>query len=62
MCKSTFSVSELENVLKSISGDEFLNKFGKPKPDKNTPIIFSCRSGVRSATAQTIAQQLGYEK
>jgi rhodanese-related sulfurtransferase len=29
-------------------------------PDKDAPIVFLCRSGVRSAAAATLAAQLGY--
>lgn len=55
-------MSELESVLKSTSKEEFAQKYGRQKPDIGSPIIFSCRSGRRSAEAQAISQQLGYKK
>ena len=53
-------LNDLENILKNTDGKEFLSKYGKNKPTSNTPIIFSCRSGVRSAKAANIAINLGF--
>lgn len=55
-------MAKTADVLRNLSEDEFLEKFQKPKPNKNTKIIFSCRSGKRSATVQEEMIKLGYEK
>ncbi|XP_014239272.1 putative thiosulfate sulfurtransferase, mitochondrial isoform X1 [Cimex lectularius] len=40
--------------------DEFLSKYGKKKPDLDTKIIVSCRSGKRSTDAYQCLEKLGY--
>ncbi|KAI4460212.1 thiosulfate sulfurtransferase rdl2 mitochondrial-related [Holotrichia oblita] len=51
----------LENALKNVSSEEFLTTYNRQKPQINTPLIFSCRSGNRSSKAETIALNLGYK-
>ncbi|XP_011695310.1 PREDICTED: heat shock protein 67B2-like isoform X2 [Wasmannia auropunctata] len=46
--------------LVNLSDDEFLNKYGKSKPSKETKIVFSCRSGMRAKRAKESLQGLGY--
>jgi len=53
-------LAEVENALKNLSSEEFFNRYGRQKPSKNFPLVFSCRSGKRSEAASTIAQKLGY--
>nr|XP_023025832.1 heat shock protein 67B2-like [Leptinotarsa decemlineata] len=55
-------LGQLESVLKDVSNEHFYATYGKEKPTQNFPIIFSCRSGKRSASAQAIAQQLGFKR
>uniref|UniRef100_A0A182X3L5 Rhodanese domain-containing protein n=1 Tax=Anopheles quadriannulatus TaxID=34691 RepID=A0A182X3L5_ANOQN len=45
----------------SLSPEEFEKKYGRKKPATNDPIIFSCRSGVRSGQASFEADQLGFK-
>ncbi|KYM97154.1 Heat shock protein 67B2 [Cyphomyrmex costatus] len=45
-----------------LSEDKFEEKYGKPKPTKNTKIIFSCRAGSRSEYVQKQMQELGYKQ
>jgi phage shock protein E len=40
--------------------DRFEATITKVAPDKSKPLLLHCRSGVRSASALKIAQQLGY--
>lgn len=56
------SVGQVENVLKNSSPEEFLSKYGRPKPDINFPLVFSCQSGKRSLIASETAVKLGYKK
>uniref|UniRef100_A0A182NH53 Rhodanese domain-containing protein n=1 Tax=Anopheles dirus TaxID=7168 RepID=A0A182NH53_9DIPT len=46
----------------SLSPDAFETKYGRKKPTTDDPIIFSCRSGVRSGQAALEADQLGFKK
>ncbi|XP_012537828.1 rhodanese domain-containing protein CG4456 [Monomorium pharaonis] len=48
------------NEFSNLSEEEFLEKYGRPKPTKDTKIIFSCQSGRRSANVQARVQELGY--
>jgi rhodanese-related sulfurtransferase len=41
--------------------DEFEDAFEFPKPSFDDTLVFSCAAGVRSATAQKIAKDVGYE-
>ncbi|KAJ8985645.1 hypothetical protein NQ317_015141 [Molorchus minor] len=54
------TVADLENVLKTMSHEEFRKKYGMEKPNFDKPIVFSCMKGIRSADAQSISQRLGY--
>lgn len=42
--------------------DEFEDRFGFSKPDKDKELVFYCKAGVRSSAAAQLAQQHGYEK
>ncbi|KRT80470.1 hypothetical protein AMK59_7742 [Oryctes borbonicus] len=53
-------VATLEDVLKNLTPEEFLAKYQREKPQRDTPIVFSCRSGNRSTKALDIALNLGY--
>lgn len=46
----------------NISEEDFEKLYGKPKPTKDTKIIFSCRSGRRSKMVQEEMQKLGYTR
>nr|CAI5851032.1 unnamed protein product [Callosobruchus analis] len=54
-------LGELETALKDLTDNQFRDKFGREKPDKQSLIIYSCLKGGRSAKAQELSQQLGYE-
>jgi rhodanese-related sulfurtransferase len=45
-----------------LSADEFEERFGFPKPDLNTEVVFYCKAGVRSRAAANLAEQSGYQK
>lgn len=55
-------MGEVKEVFQNLSEQAFLDKYEKPKPSKDAKIIFSCRSGRRSATVQEEMIKLGYEK
>lgn len=57
------------NIPLSIVGEElqltakdFEDRYGRVKPTFCSPIIFSCRSGVRAGEAANIADKLGFSK
>ncbi|XP_017101302.1 rhodanese domain-containing protein CG4456 [Drosophila bipectinata] len=52
-------LDELERAL-NLDSASFKNKYGRPKPEKNTKIIFSCKSGNRVLEAEKIAKTLGF--
>lgn len=56
-----FTVAEVESALQ-LTRDQYKNKYGRDKPECDTRIIFSCRSGKRSDMAMQIALKLGFEK
>ncbi|KAG5347692.1 CG445 protein, partial [Acromyrmex charruanus] len=45
-----------------LPGDVFLHKYKKPKPTKDTKIIFFCRSGNRSKCVQKKIMRLRYQE
>uniref|UniRef100_A0A6M2DPQ0 Putative heat shock protein corethrella appendiculata n=1 Tax=Xenopsylla cheopis TaxID=163159 RepID=A0A6M2DPQ0_XENCH len=49
------------DVLQNMPKEQFEEKFGRPKPEPDTEIIFHCRLGGRSAQAMDKAIQLGYK-
>ncbi|XP_020297361.1 heat shock protein 67B2-like isoform X2 [Pseudomyrmex gracilis] len=53
-------MGDVKNTMLNISDEDFEKLYGKPKPTKNTKIIFSCRSGKRSKMVQEEMQKLGY--
>ncbi|XP_011267844.1 rhodanese domain-containing protein CG4456 [Camponotus floridanus] len=55
-------MDDVKNVFLNLSKEEFEERYGKHKPDKDTKIIFSCRSGRRSGIVQETVQKLGYTK
>jgi len=52
-------LSDMEHSL-TLKEDEFLARFGYPKPKVEQEIIFYCRSGKRSATACEVAMRRGF--
>ncbi|CAH1978565.1 unnamed protein product [Acanthoscelides obtectus] len=56
------SLCELQQALEKLSEQEFLDRYGRNKPDKqSSTIIYSCLSGRRSKQAVEITKQLGYQ-
>ncbi|RKU47213.1 hypothetical protein DL546_008253 [Coniochaeta pulveracea] len=45
-----------------ISSEEFEDRFGFPRPDKDSEVVFYCKSGVRSRGAAGIAKDAGWKK
>lgn len=54
-------LATVKDVLATSPGEDFKKTFGKDKPDLDSEIIFTCRSGKRSAAAYAIAEDLGYK-
>lgn len=50
----------VEEELK-LDPKQFESKYGRPKPSYDSPIIFSCRSGIRAGNAAYIADTLGFK-
>ncbi|KAK0182445.1 hypothetical protein PV327_000586 [Microctonus hyperodae] len=48
------------NML-NLMDDQFKKQFEKSKPNKDSKIILSCKSGMRSAAVQQELQKLGYQ-
>lgn len=55
-------MDDVKNVFLNLSEEEFEERYGKHKPNKDTKIIFSCQSGRRSGIVQETMQKLGYTK
>jgi rhodanese-related sulfurtransferase len=55
------TVGELAEVLQS-SPETFEKNYGVPHFTKDSPLVFSCRSGMRSRKAMGIATELGFTK
>ncbi|XP_077279544.1 rhodanese domain-containing protein CG4456 isoform X2 [Temnothorax americanus] len=55
-------MGDVRNVFENFSEEEFREKYGKPKPTTDTKIIFSCRSGKRSASMRQTMQNIGYAR
>jgi rhodanese-related sulfurtransferase len=45
-----------------LSPEDFEERFGFPKPNPDTEVVFYCKAGVRSKASATLARQAGYEK
>ncbi|KAK3485866.1 Rhodanese-like domain-containing protein [Neurospora hispaniola] len=45
-----------------ISEDEFEDRFGFPRPSKDSEVVFYCKAGVRSRGAAGLAREAGWEK
>jgi len=43
-----------------ITGEEFEDRFGYPRPARDTEIILYCKAGVRGRTAATLAKDAGW--
>ncbi|XP_015182251.1 PREDICTED: putative thiosulfate sulfurtransferase, mitochondrial [Polistes dominula] len=54
-------MGDVTNTLTNISKEDFVQKFNKSKPDNETKIILSCRSGKRSGMVQEELQKIGYK-
>ncbi|KAK0083360.1 hypothetical protein PV325_008927 [Microctonus aethiopoides] len=52
-------MGNVANML-NLTDDQFKKQFEKPKPNKDTQIILSCKSGMRSATVQQELQKLAH--
>ncbi|KAM7361098.1 rhodanese domain-containing protein CG4456-like [Cochliomyia hominivorax] len=50
-----------QELAASVDKAAFKAKYGRDKPEKNSEIIFHCRSGKRSQNAAELARTLGYE-
>lgn len=60
---SQFLVNQVPEKLSSeFSKEEFAKLFKREKPHHDTPLIFSCKIGVRSGNASEFSRQLGYKK
>lgn len=55
-------MADLDSFLKNCSNQEFEKKFGRSKPNKDSLIVFSCKSGKRAESATNAAMALGYSK
>ncbi|KAK3318354.1 Rhodanese-like domain-containing protein, partial [Apodospora peruviana] len=45
-----------------ISEEEFEDRFGYPRPDKDAEVVFYCKAGVRSRGAAALARDAGWSK
>lgn len=59
---NSFIVDSLEDVFVNVNEETFKEKYGKPKPNKDFPLIFTCLMGGRAARAVDIVAKLGYTK
>ncbi|XP_065359554.1 rhodanese domain-containing protein CG4456-like [Calliphora vicina] len=50
-----------QELALSVDNAVFKAKYGRDKPEKNSEIIFHCRSGKRSQSAAELARTLGYQ-
>ncbi|KAL0275309.1 UNVERIFIED_CONTAM: hypothetical protein PYX00_003197 [Menopon gallinae] len=55
-------LGEIDKALSDLSDSEFQQRYGVAKPKRDSEIIFSCRSGIRSMKALRKAILLGYDK
>ncbi|XP_055689816.1 rhodanese domain-containing protein CG4456 isoform X2 [Lutzomyia longipalpis] len=51
----------LEKALANTKPKDFKFYFGGPKPELDTIVIFTCRSGDRAARAMELAERLGFK-
>ncbi|KAG7206571.1 hypothetical protein KM043_000257 [Ampulex compressa] len=54
-------MAEVAKSLINLSKEDFECKYNRKKPEKDTKIILSCRSGKRSGMVQEEIQKLGYK-
>lgn len=54
------TVSSVQNVLTTMSDDEFRQQYQRSKPSASDELIFYCQSGRRSSEALDKALKLGY--
>ncbi|KAJ4390024.1 Thiosulfate sulfurtransferase rdl2, mitochondrial [Gnomoniopsis smithogilvyi] len=45
-----------------ITEEEFEDRFGYPRPEKDQEVVFYCKAGVRSRAAAGLAREAGWEK
>ncbi|TIC99875.1 Thiosulfate sulfurtransferase RDL2, mitochondrial [Colletotrichum higginsianum] len=45
-----------------ISEDDFEDRYGFPRPAKDTELVFYCKAGVRSRAAATLAKEAGWTR
>jgi rhodanese-related sulfurtransferase len=43
-----------------LSPEDFEERFGFPKPDPDTEVVFYCKAGVRSKASATLAKEAGF--
>ncbi|XP_029176921.1 thiosulfate sulfurtransferase/rhodanese-like domain-containing protein 3 isoform X2 [Nylanderia fulva] len=55
-------MDNVRQIFLNLSEEEFEERYSRPKPSKDTKIIFSCRSGKRSGAVQEAMQKLGYTR
>lgn len=55
-------MGDVEKALRDLTEHEFQQLYKALKPDHDTELIFSCRSGKRSLKALKTALELGYKK
>lgn len=55
-------MNDVKNMFLNLSEENFEQLYGRRKPTKDTKIIFSCRSGRRSAQVQETMKKLGYTR
>lgn len=57
-----FSVGNVQDALATMSEEDFMKQFQRPKPSSSDELIFYCQSGRRSSEALDKALQLGFTK
>lgn len=45
-----------------ITADEFEDRFGFPRPPKDSEVVFYCKAGVRSRAAAGLARDAGWTR
>lgn len=55
-------LTQFEKAFNPNGGVDFQEKYAFPRPSFDSPLVFYCRSGKRSAQAQEIARRNGWQK
>lgn len=48
--------------MNTLDDKAFKEKYGKSKPSKDFPLVFTCLKGGRAARGAEVADKLGYKK